>query len=220
MVAENASRLAKAWSLSKSEIRWMESDQLRIRHPCVPKKLPLPPLTHVRWFRDLTDEGIEPNPGPSSNCACKPSPSRVWLKDLCQDGDVHPHPGPNGFLTCRSLNIASWHSHGRPVVPEVLRRQVPMVLVQETNLSVQALPSATLAALRWGWHMAAVAKLLRMRPAVPILVGLQLSFKALGRLAGAEALHNPRSAGYVRSRCSGRAEAQCACWLLEAGHSG
>ena len=47
--------------------------------------------------------------------------------------------------------MASWHSRAQ-------KARVPFLMLQVTNLSQQALPSAAVGASQWGCHLAAVAK--------------------------------------------------------------
>lgn len=88
------------------------------------------PLTKSMWWVDLTvtEEGIEPNPGPSHS-----------LKVL-------------------SLNVSSFRKHKDELLLAARKAQADVVLIQELNIGKEGLPSLSWALQAQGWHIHAVPK--------------------------------------------------------------
>ena len=78
------------------------------------------------WFPDLTEEGIEPNPGPSS---------KALARDLTQE-TIHPQPGPTQFAQHRfcSLNTQGYNNL-HSFIKETDLLDADMLCFQESNLT-------------------------------------------------------------------------------------
>ena len=91
------------------------------------------------WQRDLTEEGVERQPGPQKG---------GWVRDLTQEG-VEPNPGPSqgsrrrrcsarqgvGRLLFWQLNIASWRQRGWDLLLAAEASRVDVLFLQETRLT-------------------------------------------------------------------------------------
>ena len=59
------------------------------------------------------------------------------------------NPGP-GQLRCASVNLASWHRHGRASLEAAGQLGVDILLAQEAGLTTQAMAGAVSAARAYG----------------------------------------------------------------------
>ena len=91
----------------------------------------------------------------------KQSPLRCYIKDLTEDGDVEPLPGPTGVSSSsgqsgHTVTVSSWNAQGSQNVLRLLTNglllNTDVVLVQETGLDEHLCREVSALASRQGFH--------------------------------------------------------------------
>ena len=127
----------------------------------------------TEWEKDLCQEGIEPNPGPSSKLLKKqhsgqvrcpdfpenltkdhgPEPqSKTWTKDLCTEG-VEPHPGPRVRRKRSSaVELVQININGRNNLWNLSQHfGAAVICVQETHMNPQEQAQFAQSVWKKGW---------------------------------------------------------------------
>ena len=96
-----------------------------------------------------------------------------WIRDLCADGDVEPHPGPSRItrkekfptmtLSARKVwqvNINGWNQRGWSLIEAAEKNGVHCLLLQETRLRPQEATAVSNGIKGWTmYHQAAIPSL-------------------------------------------------------------
>lgn len=81
-----------------------------------------------------------------------------WVDLTVTEEGIEPNPGPSHSLKVLSLNVSSFRKHKDELLLAARKAQADVVLIQELNIGKEGLPSLSWALQAQGWHIHAVPK--------------------------------------------------------------